>query len=347
MLDVLVGALYLFKEREPPTTRELDAQIMVLPTDQFSDNVARITGGAVFSNDPTALQRCCRCSLKREVAYEPMNEYRLAVQRFNNLSLLVAIGDSTVQCNETWFGNVALKEGGGGNAATAATLIRVCKTSSRDCVNGNIPLELTNHTSGDALEEFTVEFLDAFNSPAFGHPSTQVRVTAEAQNVALSGQLIADINANTTLSEVRLLGRVNMTHNLTLAFTPDISRNASVEVHIRNCLPGEVLDDGGEICIQCGENLYSFDPFQACAACPPNTKCKLSTVIPEDSFWHSTSKSVQVHRCIIGESCEYEGREIDLETQAREAHAESRILEYLNNTSYQQCRQVGFMGIHL
>lgn len=132
---------------------------------------------------------------------------------------------------------------------------------------------------------------------------------------------------------------MNSQHNITLSFDPSILDDMHIQVQIRDCLPGEVKGDGGKSCILCGPDLFTFLSNETCRQCPENAKCSPSIITPYAGFWHSASKSTQMHECIVKDACFFEGRVAILEEAAKEAHKNLSILMH-NDARYKQCAEV-------
>ena len=141
------------------------------------------------------------------------------------------------------------------------------------------------------------------------------------------------------LTAVRVQGPVSSRHNLTVSFDPNVLSSINVEVEIRGCMAGEIEDRDHRGCTPCGRDLYSFHPNQNCTPCPESAECSPSTITPKLGFWYSTSKSAQVHECIVEDACSGINRAHDMEEAAMEAHRKELVLFY-NNTSYKQCADV-------
>lgn len=318
---------------------EVEPHFFAVTKTDFIGNTATKAGGAVFTNSPEAIDVCCDCDLHAEEKIsEPVGiDKRPGITEVKRLASVGIIGSDN-PCEQTWVDNVAELQGGGNVFATSAKSMKVCKTSTGECVDGATAVQIWNHSSGHDLEPITIELIDAFDHPAFGPPDMQIRVDAAA-NVVLSGQKIVEVGVNTSLDSIRMQAQVGQTHNLTVSFAPSILSNITLQVQVRQCVSGEMLHPSGERCDTCGEGLYSFNPLRGCIECPSsNARCNGSTITPNDQFWHFTSQSVNIHKCFIRTACEYENRTMILQRQAREAHASNVTLSY--DDGYQQCAMV-------
>lgn len=233
--------------------------------------------------------------------------------------------------------------------ATIASIVNVCENATQSCGNGSNPLLIRNHTSGNDLMGIVVKLLDDFGRPAFGQPEMELQVQPEpAEGFALSGQLLYAVTGpETNLTNMRMVARVNQVHNLSLMFTPAYVGKMVVQVEVRACVPGEVLGERGDICNVCKGDQYSFDTSNECEPCPPKATCTSSTITPRDGFWHSTSKSKQIHPCILEEACKYGGREMKLSMKAKEVHQFNMSLKFDGNSEYPQCSKVRLQIRHV
>ena len=234
---------------------------------------------------------------------------------------------------------MADEQEGGENVGTTATKMRLCNVGSNECVDQDDLLVLLNHTSGEDLQEINITLFDVFDKLALGQPTARLEIKANVTDVSLTGQLSLDFNHVASLTDVRVQGPVNSRHNLTLSFAPNILRSINIEVELRGCMAGEIEDADHKGCTLCGSDMYSFHPNQTCTPCPENAKCSPSSITPKVGFWHSTSKSAQVHQCTIDDACRWTNRTRGLEEAAMQSHKNESILFY-NNTSYKQCADV-------
>ena len=331
-----VGGLYMEKEQGPKSVVQFDPSHMVVANSSFTSNIAQVTGGALFTSTPDAIDVCGMPYVEDRLKHNP--EVRAGVYRLPRLqnSSLAHVDRA---CLKTWTGNKAANGEGGDILASFATSVAV-STDELTChiVEGCL-ISIMNHTSGGDLAPISVKLIDAFGKLALGHPHIQVHIS-EPPNAILSNHLFACKRAEAPMTGIRLLAKVNNTYDLTLSFEPQILGSVKLQVQVRECLPGETHDDLNEKCNSCGQDSYSFDPSKNCQRCPLFAKCSPSTIIPERYFWHSTSKSDHLQRCITQEACSFEGREHILWEQAWNAHSSNEYLDYRNNSRYHQCKKV-------
>lgn len=327
-------------ERRNDEITPVDSRFMAITQSTVNDNVAKLTGGAIFVSNLDSLIICCNCSLGiKEVLGKRFVDRRPEVVSVKKNNLSSQINDAH-PCKESWLNNSARKGDAGDVVGTMAVKANAFVGGLESSTKKNASLRLRNHTSGRDLEPIFIRLVDAFDSPAYGQPKMLAQITADSPNVTLSGQLIVNAEVVTTLTSIRLQAKVNNSYNLTLSFNPSILSNISIQVDVRDCIPGETLELGDELCIPCGEDLYSFNVHHSCKGCPINAECKYSTITPQKAYWHSTSKSIQIHKCLTRGACDYKDREKGLERQARNAHIHGLVLGYENNTAYKQCSEV-------
>ena len=73
----------------------------------------------------------------------------------------------------------------------------------------------------------------------------------------------------------------------------------SMTVHVVNCSVGDITVSSGDACQKCTRGTFSLDPRNStCDQCVPNAECPGGALIlPLHGFWHSSHKSLQMHRC--------------------------------------------------
>ena len=304
----------------------------------FTANVANDTGGALFTNNLRALDIGCWKELT-SFNHEGGIPDPFSTPIFTRLSPAGVITENT--CPEQWIENSASHPDGGDVTATTPTGAKICRLGTTDCVNQNEIFVIEDHTSGQNLEPFSVHMLDAFGRPSFGINGGLISVTSENLQIDLGGQTLTNAASVVNFTDVRLQAMVNATYNLTLHFDQGTMPDTQILVKVRQCHLGEILIDGGQRCQLCSGGLYSWNASQMeCSSCPEYSECKGSTVTPKNGFWHSTSRSIQIHRCVSLESCNGEGRSVALMEAAKDAHRRDAILKYTDNDAYPQCSEV-------
>lgn len=260
LLHGALGGLYFFIEDKP---EDAESHFLGLSQSPFINNSANFTGGAIFTNSPNAVGVCINCSTLR-VESTPTPEKPLKRVIKIKKEYTKGILDNTDACDLCWVRNVAGKQEGGEHVATTATTTRLCNVASHECLSGDGLLTLSNHSSGEVLQDINITLLDVFSKPALGQPIMRLEIKADMTDVSLSGQLSADFAHATSLAYIRAEGLVNSRFNLTLSFSPNILSNVDLEVELRGCLAGEIEDADYRCCPTCGTNLYSFHPNQTC-----------------------------------------------------------------------------------
>ena len=338
LLHATSGGLYYFIKNELIDVKGAQSHFLGISESTFTNNSAKLTGGAIFTNSPNALGVCFNCSTLRVVSTPSFEEPLKRVIDIKK-AFTKGLSDSINAFDVHWIRNVAEEQKGGGNVATTATSMRLCNVETDECVDGNGLTIFLNHTSGEDLQEINITLLDVFNKPALGQPRMRLEIKTNMTDVSLAGQMSVDFGHVAYLTKVQVQGPVNSQRNLTLSFAPDILSNINIEVELRGCVAGETEDRDHRGCTPCGPNLYSFCPNKNCTPCPENAKCSPSTITPEVGFWHVTSKSARVHECIVDDACNWINRTRDLEEAAMEAHRNEEVLLY-NSASYKQCAHV-------
>lgn len=331
---------------------------MVVMSSNFTNNTARTTGDTLFTSAPNALDLCCGCDFDTEEKlgslWVPETNPATGVVKVNRARQQGILGRSHT-CIDPISGMMLSKQEHL-MMATTAWSVTVCRKGTFNCTDGRFPLVIKNHTSGGDLEPIEVELLDAFGNTAVGQQGMQIRVGPKSSSslndvlpIVLSGQLFTEASAKTTFSNIRMESSIGQTQELLLSFVPSTLPSVPIRVEVRPCLPGEI-EEGGIVggahvqrCTPCAEGLYTFNPVQGkCTPCPSDAICSPSTITPRDEYWHSTSKSVQVHGCIFRGACNSNNRTRTLADEAREAHMMNITLGYGDNLAYTQCAPVSF-----
>eukprot|EP00803_Ostreobium_quekettii_P007713 evm.model.scf_594.3 EVM.evm.TU.scf_594.3 scf_594:63213-65071(-) len=327
-------------EEESDSTESV-SDYMVVMNSNFTRNAAAVEGGALYTDAPRAVDVCCACELEEMTATGDRAGPLTFRRPWGH-----GISGRPNPCNSTWAGNTA---GIGGDVvATTIASAMLCHGPGHCMDDGNI-FQVQNHTSGEELSPINVILSDAVGNPPLA-TNALIRIRESSPDVILAGGLIVEAAANTTLSGMRMTSSINRAHDLTLTFDPSILSDARIRVNVRACLAGENgenLEIGSgavEICSTCPDGFFSFEPSENCTICPVKATCRSSTVTPEEGLWHSSSKSVQIHKCIRADACKYDGRGERLTQQSWPAHFEGNTLDYKNNTRYGQCRE-GHHGI--
>jgi hypothetical protein len=84
--------------------------------------------------------------------------------------------------------------------------------------------------------------------------------------------------------------------------------SSSIVLARRPCGPGEFDGGGSSSCRCCPYNTFGFEPNATyCTICPANSVCSADVVSPVSGYWHSSPRSLQMHRCPIVGSCKKGG----------------------------------------
>lgn len=337
------GGAYV--ERGVESAAENFRPYMVVVNCNVTNNNASITGGALFTNEADLMAVCCNCTFEvketaRRFSSDPLTRF---IARPLGVTHVTRPGHSITanpnSCRDVWVGNRAMSTRGGNIFGTTAIDVTLC-TSKNNCVNGSKTLKISKHTSGEDLEHINMTLVDAFGQIALGQPEMSVKVSANLRIASLRGESSFKVETMATLKGINLQGKIGTTLRLTLSFDPGTLPDLSIEVDLRDCLPGEEVRSDMEICSICKDGFYSFDPNQKCNTCPFNATCKQSTITPDPGFWHYTSQSAQIQECMVRDACDFYGRSGNLTDQARVSHLQNTTLFYDDNDKYKQCSEV-------
>eukprot|EP00210_Caulerpa_lentillifera_P008407 g8019.t1 len=257
------------------------------------------------------------------------------------------------------FTNNSNKQGGYGAHFASFPVRGVLTSNDANFGAGSSILTFAEFRSGDRLK-FDIEFEDAFAQRVSAVANFTGEITfnsLESDSLALelSGQTSSRMNDNGLMrfTGTKLAGRTGMSYTLKLQFLLrgqelTMEESLSIKVTMRECRIGEFtrIDDDVIECIQCGAGTFSSNASeQDCTSCEDieGGRCFGLAAVPENHYWHATSFSLNMIRCIGNEACSYKGRFSDINHTETEAHLQGKEISYKNGTSA-QCKP-GYEGI--
>lgn len=176
------------------------------------------------------------------------------------------------------------------------------------------PDKISNYASGDVLPDISVTFLDAFRNAAPVKATLTVRLLNYSDDVDLLVPPAANMMFNGTLNVtgIKLTAQPGE-YRFNLEFVTSEGNikilNKSISVHVQECGIGEYSAYNHKRCLPCSINLYNFNPSeQQCELCKPKARCNGTTLAPVDGYWHNSSHSDVLLRCVNDEACTYNGR---------------------------------------
>ena len=110
LLHAALGGLYFFIENMPTDAKDAESHFLGLSQSPFTNNSAKLTGGAIFTNSPNALGACCNCSTLRVESTPSPGEPLKRVIDIKKKSTKGVLEDIDV-CDIFQTGNVADKAG--------------------------------------------------------------------------------------------------------------------------------------------------------------------------------------------------------------------------------------------
>eukprot|EP00210_Caulerpa_lentillifera_P003658 g3492.t1 len=247
----------------------------------------------------------------------------------------------------------------GGYAPDYATFPTKAKFSKEGELNDSSNLIFNNFSSGEFLN-FWITFKDSFevNVLYMKDFTAELHVPEEElehQNVTLYGHTkeVMKKSGYVHFTGARLSGQENASVNILVRFFHrgqelQMTRSYFIKVKIRPCRIGEFTkeDDNGFIdCIKCGSGEFSRHPSIECESCKgtEGAECSGNTAVPKDHYWHSSSFSKTMHKCIHLNACKYKGRVSKIYQTESQAHANNSQLFYWGEDRV-QCAP-GYEGI--
>ena len=269
----------------------------------FSENTAETSGGAVFVQHPDILRYACS---SRQTEIPPIPYTADVLQELDVLTSVHGI------CPK-WTGNRAGKYG----PTIASYAAKVLEFAERDITTGNSApikgnrLVATNHRSGDPLPIVQMEVLDGFGQgPPLGQQDDFIQATIRSPNGFFSGSINMPLDEKRKgFPPISSLQRPGP-YEIYIDFSEPGLERFVIEVEVRLCKLGEVIQEDGKLCASCSGSLYNFDlNASECTACPENGNCAGNAIQPVRGYWHRSPCSANIKQCISTEACDFVDRE--------------------------------------
>jgi hypothetical protein len=157
------------------------------------------------------------------------------------------------------------------------------------------------------------------SNKAVGLPGGAFALTGNASTTIAAGVVLLDnsvvSSAKTQLSvPFGLVGVTGWTSKLDIQpgvlgdGAPLTKCNRSIALGRRPCGIGEYDSGWPSACLCCPVFTYSFESnVTVCQQCPANADCSADIVSPVEGYWHSSPRSLQIHRCPIVGVCQHGG----------------------------------------
>ncbi|GMH45581.1 hypothetical protein BSKO_13538 [Bryopsis sp. KO-2023] len=299
---------------------------LFLNNTSISDNEAKNGGGGIFTRDPTLVCACCgtKCS---EACQSLGQKSDFKLER---------------ACVESWVGNSHGEKGYGPMVASFVSSAIVMK-SDGGLLQGNEVLD-DSHNSGQPMVSLKVQIKDLFDQVV---TVQKTRVFAEVTSEStggqiLSGQVDSQLKTGITDFNATIVSAFPGDYQMKMSF-PDLKvGDIPFRVRVRECVRGETPVAGKFLtsfsCRQCETNSFSFRPSQSCKPCPTSTTCGTGTLMLIDGYWHSSSWSESIHKCLVDVACSYTNRSTILGLESEQSGAEP-----LHFRDYSLCRE-GYEG---
>jgi len=307
----------------------------------FERNTARV-GGAIFTNNAALIN----------VTTSPEDFHQLPLLDDNTTFIEVDAG-------VTFEENSNFDHGYGPDTATTPVVAQLQDIS---LLNTEMQTNLTyiNFASGDRLR-FRISFLDdADQSVTVGMNVTATILfcmeCSEGNELEISGQdtEIMNNHGEIDFTATRLRGRPEKEYVLRIEYSSaeDLMtmpiEPSYIHVTMRPCMIGEStsVDLAANVieCDTCIPGTFTANPTETqCVSCAEvgHGRCSGNAIIPDEGYWHATSFSFNMKRCIGQDSCKFDDREEMIADIAREAHKQGLQLYYMENRS--QCTS-GYTG---
>lgn len=314
----------------------LQRRIVRLQSTSFRENSARV-GGAIFTNNGRLIN-VTTADGSQQSLLDPNDTFR------------------EVDAAVTFEDNTNFNHGYGPYIATTPVRAQLQDSSQ---LNTGLQMNLTynNFLSGDRLS-FRIYFVDEKNQRVTVNLNLTAEIVfceerSEGKELEISGQNSALMNeeGKINFSATRLRGKPEKRYALRIVYSSgDEMRSMPIDssyifVTMRPCKIGEStnLDEAADVieCVECIPGTFTHDPeVDRCVSCADvdNGACSGNAVIPDEGYWHATSWSFNMRRCIGQDACRFEGREETIRTVSVQAHEAGNELYYQNDST--QCAPV-------
>ena len=310
--------------------KDTECPFMALGDTKFSGNKAEVGGGAIFAGYIEAIRfDCSNASSGTGLEFYEEKEWK-ALSRL----------ESEKDISPSWRGNHGNVYGSdvGTYAYNARMTIEeskssVCKSGGENCV-------IKSYQSGKDLPKAEVKLLDAFGKgPARNYRTVNANMSSAGGEFMVGSVVLPMEEGTCTFLSIR--GFVPPgEYNLTVEFGEEAIKDIGITVIVRNCSIGETVAPATEVCQECSNTTYNFDPSaRACWPCPENGNCETRVITPDDGYWQKTPCSKHIHRCLPTLSCKREERSKKLTDLVRDVKNCSFNQSMIESYTQAQCAE--------
>lgn len=307
---------------------------IVLLNSNFVDNSAVLSGAAILLSDPESV-------LVSPMFSEGKQEGFLDIA---NNALLSPVNHQGQY--KSWTGNRVLTKDAGGVVGTYGRSLSFSVNSSSG--SRIIPEEdsrflLTNVQSGKRIPTVQITVMDAFGQSPVPTISQSFEASVTSPETYFQGVITTSItNGIGFLANITGFG---MPGEYSLEITPinnEAIDKTTLKIQVRECVVGEEPTRDRELCQECGDSAYNFDPARpnGCKPCPERAICEGRYVVPIDGYWLKGPCHATIKQCITEEACTYDQRERKLVNFSENFTDCGMSAETLSNYSELLCRRV-------
>lgn len=201
---------------------------------------------------------------------------------------------------------------------------------------------IKDHSSGDFISDLNITLLDSFNTMAYVEAFVTFHKLGD--DIEISGAPVEGtiILGSSIMTGIKLRAAPGeYTVGITVeTYNPEeeVLIEKNITVVVRECRVGEIFIRNNTECRKCAANFYSFHPYNpSCISCPKGkAQCDGTAVGPLDGYWHNSSHSDILVRCLGKSACKYLNR-----TGALMMEAHSNLELGMNwNNGYPLCNKV-------
>ena len=296
----LGGIFFVSSEKnEECVANGTNCPFMALTDTKFSGNKAEVAGGAVFAGYIEAIRfDCSDASSDARLEFYEEKEWK-ALSRL----------ESEEDICPSWRGNHGNVYGSHVGTYAAHAKMTFEKANRSICVSGGDDCVIDGYRTSKDLPKAEVKLLDAFGQgPARNYRTVNAIMSSVGGKFMVGSVIMSMEEGNCTFLSIR--GFVPPgEYKLTVEFGEEAIKDIGITVMVRNCSIGETVAPATEVCQECSNTTYNFDPSaRACWPCPENGNCETRVITPDDGYWQKTPCSKHIHRCLPTSSCKREGR---------------------------------------
>eukprot|EP00210_Caulerpa_lentillifera_P000356 g349.t1 len=331
-------AIKLFVDRNVQCkNRFVSCSRVILLNTNFTNNSAQSCGAAILSTDPHGVLVSCAYKQRKQESFLTDKQY----QYFHSIH--------PKRLCSSWKGNWLPPSAYGGVVGTYGREFSFSLNSLNQVkMSGNISsgFVLKNVRSGERVSSILVTIVDIYGNgpaPTFDDP---VEVVVSSPDGFFQGNI--SLLIQDSIGEINQIIGFKPPGNYTILIIPQnpVLITANLTVIVRGCQVDEEPTTGNELCQDCGQIAYNFNPLLpgGCTPCPAGATCEGRYIVPRRGKWHKSPCHIQIKNCLSEDACRYTDRRETLQqftTSFTDCSMNDSVLEEYSEI---QCNK-GYKGI--